>query len=85
MARYYGLRRILSWVAVAFLVGTMLATVYLGWHFAVDDVAGIAIAWVGRPARQAHRHGNHQNPAREPADALESQHAGRVGATGGLR
>ena len=44
-ARYYGLR-ILSWVAFAFLVGTMLATVYLGWHFAVDDVAGIAIAWV---------------------------------------
>jgi membrane-associated phospholipid phosphatase len=24
----------------------MVATVYLGWHFAVDDVAGIAIAWV---------------------------------------
>ncbi len=44
-ARYYGLR-ILSWVAFAFLVGTMIATVYLGWHFAVDDVAGIAIAWV---------------------------------------
>jgi membrane-associated phospholipid phosphatase len=45
MARYYGLR-ILSWVAFAFLVGTVLATVYLGWHFAVDDVAGIALAWV---------------------------------------
>jgi membrane-associated phospholipid phosphatase len=29
-----------------FLAGTVLATVYLGWHFAVDDVAGIAIAWV---------------------------------------
>jgi hypothetical protein len=45
MARYYGLR-VLSWVAFAFLVGTMVATVYLGWHFAVDDIAGIAIAWV---------------------------------------
>jgi hypothetical protein len=45
MARYYGLKRV-SWVAGAFLVGTMLATVYLGWHFAVDDVAGLAIAWV---------------------------------------
>ena len=45
MARYYGLR-ILSWVVFAFLVGTVLATVYLGWHFAVDDIAGIAIAWV---------------------------------------
>ena len=45
MARYYGLR-VLSWVVFAFLVGTVLATVYLGWHFAVDDVAGLAIAWV---------------------------------------
>jgi hypothetical protein len=44
-ARYYGLR-ILSWVAFAFLVGTVIATVYLGWHFAVDDLAGVAIAWV---------------------------------------
>ncbi|MDX6359716.1 MAG: hypothetical protein QOH37_2770 [Nocardioidaceae bacterium] len=45
MARYYGLR-LVSWVAGLFLLGTILATVYLGWHFAVDDVAGLAIAWV---------------------------------------
>jgi hypothetical protein len=45
MARYYGLRR-LSWAAGIFLLGTLLATVYLGWHFVVDDVAGLAIAWV---------------------------------------
>jgi hypothetical protein len=45
MARFYGLR-LLSWVVAAFLVGTLLATVYLGWHFAVDDIAGLAIAWV---------------------------------------
>jgi hypothetical protein len=45
MARYYGLR-VLSWVAFAFLCATIVATVYLGWHFAVDDIAGIAIAWV---------------------------------------
>ena len=44
MARYYGLR-VLSWAAAVFLAGTLLATVYLGWHFAVDDIAGIAIAW----------------------------------------
>ena len=51
MARYYGLR-VLSWVAFAFLCCTLVATVYLGWHFAVDDVAGIAIAvasvWLGK-------------------------------------
>ena len=44
-ARYYGLRR-LSWAVGVFLVGTLVATVYLGWHFAVDDVAGLAIAWI---------------------------------------
>ena len=27
-----------------FLAGTLVATVYLGWHFFVDDVAGLAIA-----------------------------------------
>jgi len=45
MARFYGLR-VLSWAAGVFLVGTLLATVYLGWHFAVDDIAGLALAWV---------------------------------------
>jgi len=45
MARYYGLRR-LSWLAAIFLAGTLVATVYLGWHFAVDDVAGLLLAWV---------------------------------------
>jgi membrane-associated phospholipid phosphatase len=44
MLRYYGLRR-LSQVMGVFLAGTIVATVYLGWHFFVDDVAGMAIAW----------------------------------------
>jgi hypothetical protein len=46
MARYYGLRRT-SRVLVVYLAGTIVATVYLGWHYAVDDVAGIAIALLG--------------------------------------
>jgi hypothetical protein len=46
MARYYGLRRT-TWAMTAYLVGTVIATIYLGWHFAVDDVAGLAIAPVG--------------------------------------
>ncbi len=45
MASYYGLRLTTRALAV-FLCGTILATVYLGWHFALDDVAGLAIAWV---------------------------------------
>jgi hypothetical protein len=44
MASYYGLRRTTR-VLTVFLFGTILATVYLGWHFAVDDVAGLAIGW----------------------------------------
>ncbi|HVH93601.1 MAG: phosphatase PAP2 family protein [Nocardioidaceae bacterium] len=46
MARYYRLR-IISWVLAAFLVATIVATVYLGWHFFVDDIAGLAIAVLG--------------------------------------
>jgi membrane-associated phospholipid phosphatase len=45
MARYYGMR----WTSVAltvFLAATIVATVYLGWHFAVDDLAGLLIAYV---------------------------------------
>ena len=34
------------WAMAVFLAGTVLATVYLGWHFAVDDVAGALIAVV---------------------------------------
>jgi PAP2 superfamily len=44
-ASYYGLRRT-TYVLFVFLCGTILATIYLGWHFALDDVAGLAIAWV---------------------------------------
>lgn len=45
MARYYRLRRT-SWVLAAYLVGTIVATIYLGWHYVVDDVAGLAIAFL---------------------------------------
>ena len=37
-------RRRTTAVLAVFLAGTMLATVYLGWHFAVDVPAGLAIA-----------------------------------------
>jgi hypothetical protein len=43
MARYYRLR-LATRVMSLYLLGTMLATVYLGWHYAVDDIAGLAIA-----------------------------------------
>jgi membrane-associated phospholipid phosphatase len=43
MARYYQLRRTARLLTL-FLAGTMVATVYLGWHFVVDDLAGLLIA-----------------------------------------
>ncbi len=35
--------RILAW---AFLVTTVLATIYFGWHYLADDVAGAFIGWL---------------------------------------
>jgi PAP2 superfamily protein len=63
MARYYGLRKI-SWLVGLFLLGTLLATVYLGWHFAVDDVAGLAIAWVAVQLGKLMVTGTVRSPAR---------------------
>lgn len=43
MLRYYGLR----WAArvmATYLVVVILATIYLGWHYVVDDVAGVGLA-----------------------------------------
>ncbi len=58
MTRYYGLRRATQAMTI-YLAGTMLATIYLGWHFSVDLVGGVAIAyaavflgrWLIYPAR----------------------------------
>ncbi len=44
MARYYGLRRV-ALVLEVYLFATMVATVYLGWHFVVDLVGGVVIAF----------------------------------------
>ncbi|MBI2245607.1 MAG: phosphatase PAP2 family protein [Nocardioides sp.] len=43
IAWWHRLRRTTAVLAV-FLAGTLVATVYLGWHFAVDDLAGLALA-----------------------------------------
>ena len=43
MARYYGFRRI-AVSTFGYLVATAVATIYLGWHFVVDDIAGVVLA-----------------------------------------
>ena len=44
MVRYYGLRRATQAMTI-YVAGTVVATVYLGWHFAVDIVGGAVIAY----------------------------------------
>jgi hypothetical protein len=43
VARLYGWRRTTQVLAV-YLAAVMVATVYFGWHFVVDDVAGVLLA-----------------------------------------
>lgn len=81
MCHYYGLRR-LTQVLGVFLLTTIVATVYLGWHFFVDDVAGLAIAFLavqlgrrmiypaGRPARASTTGGD--LPTGDPAHGESS-------------
>ena len=59
-------------VLAVFLAGTMVATVYLGWHFAVDLPAGLAIAalgWVLGPLTVGVRH--RPPPRRAPGGGRE--------------
>jgi len=44
LMRYYR-QRALTIITAVFLVPTTVATIYFGWHFLVDDVAGAFIGW----------------------------------------
>ena len=46
IAHKVGLPRIVRWSMWVFLALTMIATAYFGWHYLVDDVAGLAIGFV---------------------------------------
>ena len=45
MMRYYGFRRATLAMSV-YVAGTVIATIYLGWHFVVDDLAGLLLAYL---------------------------------------
>lgn len=45
MTGWFGLRWVFRAMTV-FLLGTIVATTYLGWHFFVDDLAGLFIGWL---------------------------------------
>jgi len=44
MLRHYRVPGVVQLFGLAYLLATMVATVYFGWHYVVDDVAGVAIA-----------------------------------------
>lgn len=58
-AGFHKLLRVASWI---FLVITMVATVYFGWHYLVDVIAGLLIgvagAWIGAITTGHNRHGD---------------------------
>lgn len=45
MLRYYGWRR-LSHLMTIYLLATMTATIYFGYHFVLDDVAGLLLGYL---------------------------------------
>jgi hypothetical protein len=38
--------RVLRWLLWGYLVLTVLSTIYFGWHYILDDIAGFAIGWL---------------------------------------
>lgn len=54
IAQLVGLPALVRWALWLFFTLTVLATIYLGWHYAIDDVAGVAIGatavWLGAVA-----------------------------------
>jgi membrane-associated phospholipid phosphatase len=38
--------RVVGWLATAFTLGILAGSVHLGWHYAIDGIAGIALAIV---------------------------------------
>ncbi len=66
VAHRIGLPQGVRWALWAFLATTMTATIYFGWHYLIDDVAGLALgggavalaAWASQavPRRLAHPH-----------------------------
>ena len=72
-----GMSRWLCNVAWIYLVGTVLATLYFGWHYILDDIGGAAIAfaavWIGaKVTRQPTRRSENLKRAGPPAETVEA-------------
>ena len=64
----------IRWGLWVFFVLTVIATIYFGWHYISDDIAGAAIAvisvWLGGLAtgQKFERHGRSSHPTTSSAD-----------------
>ena len=68
--------RRLAWILGAFTAGTAFSTIYLGFHHAIDPIAGILLGivcyWIG--LRLIQRRG--EDPLRDPRAARQERAAG---------
>ncbi len=91
-----GLHRAIRWASWIYVVLVVLATIYFGWHYIADDVAGALIGWVSvslgawasgnRGRRRRHRRGDlatvHGDDDDQPAEvALSASAAGSATAS----
>ena len=84
MAHRIGLPLLVRWAMWVFLALTITATIYFGWHYIVDDIAGIALgAGAVAIAERATRHVRDEDhlPAPEPVEEAELAGAGLAGAS----
>lgn len=84
IAHRIGLPLLVRWVMWIFLALTLVATVYFGWHYVVDDIAGIALGFAAVGiAERATRHVRDADHQPLPAPVREVELAGL--ATTGVR
>jgi len=67
IAHRLGLARLLRWGLWLFLAGTLTATAYFGWHYVVDDLAGLALG--AAAVSLAERSTRHVRTEPEPVEA----------------
>ena len=46
VARRLGLHRVVQWALWVFFGLTVVSTIYFGWHYVIDDIAGVLIAFL---------------------------------------
>ena len=76
VAHLLGLPRTVRWSLWAFLGLTLLATTYFGWHYVIDDVAGLLL---GAVAVLAARSAIGEDPRKDPPSRAGTRNISRSG------